>query len=117
MCCTKGEVAEERTVGTNTLEVCNDAQCLINEIFRQVVTIFRTSWWRNRVIVRDKFWMELICFTIEESVEAIESARNRPLIEWAGSRTLFHRRQVPLTESERSVSLVAQHFGNCCCVI
>jgi hypothetical protein len=66
----------------------------------------------DRVVVADEFGVELVGLALEESVEAVEPAGERPLLERSRRRALLHRGEVPLADAERGVALVAQHFGD-----
>ncbi len=65
-----------------------------------------------RMVVADEFGVELVGLALEEAVEPVEAAGERPLVERAGGRALFHRGEVPLADAERGVALLAQHLGN-----
>ncbi|CAB4674507.1 unannotated protein [freshwater metagenome] len=64
------------------------------------------------MVVISEFWVELVCLAIEESVVAIETALKRPLLVGTGCGAVLHRAEVPFTESEGCVALVAQYLSN-----
>ena len=63
------------------------------------------------VIVAREFGMKLVGFALQEAVELIEAAAQRPVIERAGRRALLHGREMPLAGRERSIAVAAQHLG------
>ena len=69
------------------------------------------------MVVSNKLWIELIGFTIEESVEPIEPASKWPLVERTCRRALFHWRKVPLTNTECSIPSIAENLSNSCRMI
>jgi hypothetical protein len=64
------------------------------------------------VVVVHQVGVELVGLALEEAVEAVEAASQRPLVEGSGGRRLLHRAQVPLADREGGVALVAQHLGH-----
>lgn len=108
----EGQVEEERAIGSDAAGVRHHRQRLIDEILRQVVAVLRPAGRFDGMVVADQLGMELVGLPVEEPVETVEAARQRPLIEWAGRRALLHWREVPLPDAERGVSLLAEHLGD-----
>ena len=80
----EGEVEKDGTIRPDSYGVGIHRKRPIDEIFRQVVALVGSSRWLHHVIVRDEVGVELVGLTVEESVEAVEAAAERPLVEWAG---------------------------------
>ena len=111
------QVHEEGPVGTHTHRVVHEFDGLVDQIFTQVIAVLRATRRFDPVVVVDQFGVELVGLTVEEPVEPIESALQRPLIERSGGRAIGHRTEVPLTECERGVPGVSQHLGDRCRVV
>ena len=69
-------------------------------------------WNVDGVVVGDQFGMELVGFALQKAVETVEAPSQRPLVERSRRRALIERGQVPLTDGERGVALVAQYLGH-----
>ncbi len=62
------------------------------------------------MVVAIELRRELVGLALQEAVVAVEPARQRPLVEWASDRRLFHRRQVPLADDEGRIAVRPQHL-------
>ena len=106
----QGEVRKERSVGTNRLAVTDKEESLVHEVLGEVVALCGSLRWIDTVVVVSEVGGELVRLTVEESVEAVEAALQRPLVVGTGCRGRLHGTEVPLTNGEGGVTLVAQHF-------
>ena len=105
-------VGEERTVGADALRVGQHREQLVDQVFRHVVAVLGLGGRLDRVVVAHQLGVELVGLALEEAVEAVEAAAERPLVERTGGRALFHRGEVPLADAERGVARLAQHLGD-----
>ena len=84
----------------------------VDEVLAQVVAVLGACRRVDAVVVVGEVGGELVGLTVEEAVEAVEAALQRPLVERPGRRRVGHLAQVPLADRERRVALVAQHLGD-----
>ena len=73
------------------------SDCVVDEILGEVITVFRSCWWFNPMIVIHELGIELISFSVKETIETIEASLQRPLVVRTSGRRVDHRAQVPLT--------------------
>ena len=111
------DVGEERSVRTHPLAVADHPEELVDEIFADVVAVLGPGGCVDRVVVGDELGVELIGLALEEAVEAVEPATERPLVERARSGALVHRGEVPLAGAERGVALGPEDLGHGRCVV
>ena len=111
------QVGEERPVGSHALAVVDHAQQLIHQVFAEVVALIGPAGRVDVVVVDHQLGVELVGLAFEESVEPVEAAAERPLFEWSGCGDVLGRGQVPLPAAEGGVTLLAEDFGEGCCVI
>ncbi len=109
---TERQVQEEGPVGSDADAVGHHPQRLVDQVFAQVVPVRRARRWIDRVVVAHELGVELVGLAFQESVEPVEPAGQRPLVERTGSRALLHRGEVPLADAEGGVALLAQHLGH-----
>ena len=66
-------------------------------------------------VVAHNFWTELICFRVEESVEAIETTGKRPTIERTRRTGFSEWCDVPFAHHVIAIAVRAQNFtkGSC----
>ncbi len=102
---TKGDVGEERTVGTDALAVVDHLQQLIDEVLGDVVAVVGARGRINVAVVSNQFGVELVGFSLQETVVAVEAPGERPLIERAGSRDVLGGGQMPLADTEGGIAL------------
>lgn len=91
--------------------VAQELQCLVGEIGREMVSVFRASGRIDRVVVIGQIRVPLVGQTAEEPVEAVESARQGPRALRRAHPHLDGGAEVPLAERERVIAAIAQHFG------
>ena len=106
------DVGEERAVGPDALGVRHHLEQPVDQVLGQVVAVLGLGRRLDGMVVADEFRVELVGLALEESVEPVEAAGERPLIERPGGGALFHRGEVPLADAEGGVALLAQHLGN-----
>ena len=84
---------------------------LVGEVFGDVVAGCVVAGSGDVGVVADQLGGVLVGFRVEESVEAVKAATERPAVERA-SRTGFGEwRAVPLTDHVAAVSVRPEHFG------
>ena len=105
VCRAECDVLKERPVGPDREAVAREQQRMINEILAEVVALFGALRRLNVMVVVDELGAELVGLAVEESVEAIEAATERPLVERSGRRRLFHLHEVPLARAERGIAV------------
>ena len=106
------EIEEERAVRPDRLRVVHEADGPVHQVLGQVVSLFGAPRLVHRVIVVDQLGMELVGLAVEEAVEPVEAALERPLVIGTRRRGVLHLAQMPLADRERRVPLVAQHLGH-----
>ena len=109
---TKGDVGEERTVRTDALAVVDHLQQLIDEVLGDVVAVVGTRRRINVAVVSNQFGVELVGFSLQEAVVAVEAPGERPLIERAGGRDVLGGGQMPLADTEGGIALGVKDFGD-----
>ena len=108
----EGQVGEERAVGSDGDRVVDEADGVVDQILAQVVALVGGGGRLDVMVVMDQVGGELVGLPLEEAVEAVEAALERPLVEGAGRRGVVHGAQVPLAHREGGVALVAQDLGH-----
>ena len=97
---TEWKVCKKRPVRPNTLKVIDHLKQVVNKVLREVVPLLRAAWWGHLRVVSNEFWVELVGFSLEKAIEAIEASTEWPLIKGACSRDITRRREVPFTCTE-----------------
>ena len=108
----EGQVGEERPVGPDGHRVVDEPDGVVDQVLAQVVALLRGGRGLDVVVVVDEVGGELVGLALEEPVEAVEAALQRPLVEGAGRRRVLHGAQVPLAHRERGVPLVTEDLGH-----
>ena len=103
------EIEEERLVGSDLLQVGDEADRLVGEIRREVIAFLRSFRRLDLMIVVDEVGIILVGVAAEEAVVALEAAPERPAVVGAGGADLLGRRQVPLADAIGGVALLQQH--------
>ena len=104
------EIEEEGLIGIDGLVVAQKALRVIDDVFGEVIAVFRRPGWLDQVVVVDEIGVELIGLAGEEAVEPVKAALQRPVGEGPGGGALLGGTEVPLADRERGVVLVAQHL-------
>ena len=97
------EIEEERAVRPDRLRVVHEPDSPVDQVLGQVVSIFGAPRLVHGVIVVDQLGVELVGLAVEEAVEPVEAALERPLVVRARRRGVLHLAQVPLADRERRV--------------
>ena len=108
----EGEIGEEGPVGSDRCGVVHELDGLVDEVLGEVVAVGDRAGRVDAVVVVDEIRRELVGLPVEEPVEAVEAALQRPLVERPGRRCLVHGAEVPLAEREGGVPLVAQDLAH-----
>ena len=74
------EVQEERLVGSDLFEVCDELDGLVREIDREVIAVLGRLRRLDLVVVEDEIGIVLMRVTAEETVVAVEPAAQRPAV-------------------------------------
>ncbi len=104
------EVHEERLVGRHLLGVGDEADGLVDEILRQMVSFLGRLFGLDTMIVIDQLRVILVRLAAQEAVVALEAATQRPAIIRTRRRDLVGRCQVPLADRIRVVAVLQQHL-------
>ena len=105
------EIEEERLVGSDLLQVGDEADRLVGKIGGQVIALFRRLRRLDLMIVVDEVGIILMRVAAQEPVIALEPAAERPAVIGAGGADLLGRRQVPLADAISRVALLQEHVG------
>ena len=107
----EGQVEKERPLGHQRFGVANETYRAVDDILGHVIALFDRAGRIDEVIVGGQLGIELIGFSLQEAVVAIESALQRPVVQRTRRGAFRHRRQMPLSGGERRVTVVAQNLG------
>ncbi len=107
----RAEVHEERLVRGDLLGVGDEGHRLVHEVFGQVIALFGRLLGLDGVIVVDQLGIVLMGVAAEKPVVPLEPAPERPPVVRASRGNLVRRRQVPLAERVRVVSVLQQDLG------
>ena len=105
------EIEKERFVGRDLLEVGDERDRPIGEIFGEVIALFRRFRRLDLMVVVDEVRIVLMRVAAQKPVVPLEAAAERPAIVRAGGADLLCWRQVPLADAIRGVPLLHQHLG------
>ena len=100
----EGEVQVEGLVGVDLVRVRDELDRLVDEVFREVIPLFRCPGRLDLVVVIDEVRIPLARVTAEEAVEALEAAGYGPARVRPRRRFLVARRQMPLAHGVRVVA-------------
>src|SRR5262245_44128207 len=110
MSCTKGNILKKRPTSRSSHVIANLIDCLINQVFGQVVPILVRD--LNRMVVTMKVGMPVVGVAAQESVPAAEPSPKRPIIVRAGSDVIREVGQMPLADGVSPVRVLRQHLGD-----
>ena len=113
----KSEIGEEGAIWSNRDGVVNELDRFVDQIFTEVISLGRSRWRIDSVIVVNEIRRELIGFAIEESVEPIETALQWPCVVGTGSGGFVHGTQVPLPERKGCVANLTQNLAHRGCIL
>jgi hypothetical protein len=105
------EIEKERLVGSDLLQVGDEADSLVSKIGGEVIALFRRFRRLDLMIVVDEVGIILMRVAAEKSVIALEAPPERPAVIRAGRADLFGRRQVPFAKAIGLVALLQKHLG------
>ena len=77
---TKGEIEKKRFFRDQRFLVAHETDRMIDQIFGEVIAVFRALWLVDRMIVVVKLGHKLVGLALLKTIEAIEAATQRPLI-------------------------------------
>ena len=97
--CDPGEPGNVRTVGDM---VADEADRLVDQILGQMIAVRIRARWIDMRVVGDELRRVLVGLGIEEAVEAVEAAAERPAVERPGRARLRERRDVPFAQIGRA---------------
>ncbi len=103
---------QPRQIGPVGDVIADEADRLVDEIGGQMIAVGIGP---RRIDVRvagDELRRILIGLGVEEAVEAIEAAAERPAVEGAGGAALGQRRHMPLPDHVITIGVRAQHLGD-----
>ena len=86
----EGQVGEEGAVRSDRDRVVDEPDGVVDQVLAQVVALVRGRRGLHVVVVVDQVGGELVGLPLEEPVEAVEAALQRPLVEGAGGRGVLH---------------------------
>ena len=104
-------VHEERLVGRDGAQVGQVLHRAVGEVGVEVVALLRPPRRLDVVVVVHQRGHPLVGLAGDETVVALEPARQRPARLRRAGRVLGGERQVPLADAQRGVALRAQHLG------
>ena len=107
---TRGEVQHERLIGRRCAEIFHEQDRLVGEIFGEVIALFRSGRRIDLMVVEHEVGVELIGLAGHEAIEPLEAAPERPTVAWAAHGHFGCRREVPLTNSKRCVTVAHEHL-------
>ncbi len=105
------EVEEERLLGVDGPQVVDALDRVVGEVLGEVVAVLVGAGWLDEVVVVHEVGCELVGLAVEEAVEALEAAPERPPRPGAGEMRVLVGGQVPLADRVGRVALVAQDLG------
>ena len=113
MTCTRGKQHKERVVWRASCVFGKIRDCVIAQIFGEVISGPIGAWCGDMRVVAHYFRAELIGFCIEESVEAVETARKRPAVEWTSGSGFGEWSDMPFAHHVVAVPVRSQNFTEC----
>ncbi len=111
MACAKGQVGEEGPVRRRRHMVVRETDRLVDQVGREVVALCGRAGRLDVVVVLHQLGTELVGLALEEAIEAVEAARQRPVAKRAGRAGLVQRREMPFADHVSAKALLAQDFG------
>ena len=101
----------EGFVRLNRVLSLQPADCVISEIFGEVIALLRRPGRQDAGRVAHQVRLVLRGFAAKETVEVLEPQPRRPVLERPGDCRLVRGRVVPLAERGRGVAVIFEHLG------
>ena len=105
----EGDVEEEGPVRVGGHQLPQPFAGLIDDVFGQVIALPPRR--LDTLVARDQFRIPLVRLACQETVEAVETPLQGPVVIGAGRTRLVDGPQVPFARRERLVSVWTQHLG------
>ena len=105
------EPGQPRDIGPVGDVIGDEADRLVDQIGRQVIAVRIDAGRIDMGVVGHEFGRELVGLGIEEAVEAIEAAAERPAVERPGGAAFGQRRDVPFADHVVAIAVRPQHLG------
>ena len=109
----EAHVEEERLLGRDGALGADEADGLVNDVLREVIALAVGR--IDVMVVEHQFGVPLAGLAFEETIVAVESALEWPLVKGARLRGLEGGRQVPFAGGEGVVAGGPQHLGQGAC--
>ena len=103
---------QPRQIGPVGDVIADEADRLVDQIGGQVIAVGVGPRGINMCVVGDELRRILIGLGIEEAVEAVEAAPERPAVERTGRAALGQRRHMPFADHVVAIGVRAQHLGD-----
>ena len=101
---------QPRDIGPVGGVIGDEADRLVNQIRREVIAIRVGPGRIDMGVVGNQLRRELIGLGIEEAIEAIKAAAERPAVERPGGAAFGQRRDVPFADHVVAIAVRPQHF-------
>ena len=101
---------QPRDIGPVGGVIGDEADRLIDQVGRQVIAVRVGAGRIDMRVVGNQFRRELIGLSVEEAIEAIKAAAERPAVEWPGGAAFGQRRNVPFADHVVAIAVRPQHF-------
>ena len=106
------EIEEERLLARGGGLVAHETDRMVHQVGGQVIALLRRGRRIHAMVVVHQVRMEVVGQGIQEAVEALEAASQRPLVVRPGRARLVDRRHVPLAHTHRAVAGPLQDLGD-----
>ena len=106
--CARAEIHEEGLVGRVLLGVGDEADGLVRDVLGKMIALLRRLGRFDRVIVVGQVRVVLVRVGAEKTVETLEPAAQRPAVVGSRPRKFGGRREVPLSQGIRVVTVLEQ---------
>ena len=108
---TRAQVHEPRLVRRGRAVIAQEADGVVGQIFRQVIALFGAGRGVDRLVVPHQGGKPLVGHPVEETVEPVEPAAQRPVPAGAGGLAVLDRCQMPLPDGVGRPAPLRQHLG------
>ena len=88
----------------------DEADRLVNQVRREVITARVNPGWIDVGIVSDEFGRELVGLGVEKTIEPVKAAAERPAVERPGGAAFGQRRDVPFADHVVAIAVRPQHL-------
>ena len=102
---------QPRNIGPIGMVIADEADRLVDQVLGQMIAVGVRAGRIDVRVVRDELGRVLVGLGIEEAVEAVEAAPQRPAVERTGGPALGQRRDVPFADHVVAIAVHAQHLG------